>query len=200
AGGTLAASLKKNNVKKENITTSVNIQKLQLDSFEKINYFKVPALCLFFSVMSITNGFQQFSVINFAEPLPKLSLIFFILGLVSFKLKSDRLKLIIVENPASDFKEKILSLAQQSKWETEKNEEKVMIFKTIPPRDYDDFYNHNKNHGERIYIFAEQNRVYLKSIDNLDSPGFKIQKGDNLSNEKAIVVTIKPAANSGFML
>lgn len=180
-------------MEKDYIINSLQTQRLQLDLFEKIKYFKVPGLCLFASLMSITNGFQQFSTFSFEETLPKISLIFLIIGLVSCKLKSDRLKMIIVENPVLDFRSRILSLAEKRNWETEKNDERAMILKTIPVKTYDDyFYNsYNRDSGERIYLFFEQNKIYLKSIDNLDFLGFKIQKGDNLENEKVLALTIK---------
>ena len=101
--------------------------------------------------------------------------------------------MIIVDNPDLDFRSRILSLAEKRNWETEKNDERAMILKTIPVKTYDDYFNnsYNRDAGERIYLFFEQNKIYLKSIDNLDFLGFKIQKGDNLDNEKVLVLTIK---------
>jgi len=101
------------------------------------------------------------------------------------------LKMVIVETPLQDFRSRILSLAENRKWKTEKNDELGMIFKTIPIRGYHEYIEHNRHEGERIYVFVEQNRVYLKSIDNLDNIGFKIHKGDNLANEQVLVNTIK---------
>lgn len=176
---------------KNNIINSVQTEKLQLDSFEKLKYFKVSILCFFVSLMSITNGFQQFSNIKFEEPLTKIGLVFFIIGLVSITLKANRLKMIILENPVLDFRSKMLKFAEERNWKIEKNDERAMIFITIPIKNYDNYLSYNKHEGERIYIFVVQNRVYLKSIDNLEHLGFKIHKGNNLANEKAVMAQIK---------
>lgn len=180
-------------MEKDYIINSLQTQRLQLDLFEKIKYFKVPGLCLFVSLMSITNGFQQFSNVSFDEDLTKISLIFLIISLISFKLKYNRLKMIILDNPDLNFRSRILNLAEKRNWEMEKNEERAMILKTIPVKTYDHYFNssYNKDTGERIFLFFEQNKIYLKSIDNLNFLGFKIHKGNNLENEKILALTIK---------
>lgn len=177
-------------MEKDYIIKSLETQRLQLDTFEKIIYFKVPFLCLFASLMSITNGFQQFSTISFEETLPKYSLFFLIIGLVSFKLKLNRLKMTILENPVLDFRNRILNLAEKRKWKIEKDDKLAMVFKTIPIRGYDEYLSYNRHSGERIYIFIKQNRIYLKSINNLDHWAIKFDFGENLSNEKALVYAI----------
>ncbi len=180
-------------MEKDYIIKSLETQRLQLDTFEKIIYFKVPFLCLFASLMSITNGFQQLSTISFEETLPKYSLVFLIIGLVSFKLKFNRLKMTILENPVLDFRNRILNLAEKRKWKIEKDDKLAMIFKKIPIRGYDEYLSYSKHSGERIYVFINQNRIYLKSIHNLDDWTFKFDFGENLSNEKALVQAINAA-------
>lgn len=178
-------------MEKKYIIKSIQTQKLQLNQIEKIMYYKVSILCLFISVISFTNGFQQFTNFNFDEVLTKIGILFLIIGSISFMFKLNRLKIINVDNPNLDYKNKILSLAEKLNWEIERNDEQIIIFKTIPTRNYDNYINYNKHEGERIYIFLDHNRVLFKSIDNLDNLGFKIHKGDNLENEKVLIQTLK---------
>jgi hypothetical protein len=185
-------------LKRDSIEQSIRPQRLQLNAFESFIYFKVPILCFFASAMSITNGFQQFPKLNFNEMLPKVAIILLLIGLISYKLKFNRLNMKVVENPALNFKDRILSLAANRNWKTELNNDRAMIFKTIPVRGYHEYTaRHNKHEGERIFVFIEHNKIYVKSINNLDNIFFKIDNGENLAHEKVISQIIKPAGNSG---
>ena len=104
----------------------------------------------------------------------------------------------IVENPVLDFKSRILKLVANRNWKIELNNDSAMIFMTIPIRGYHEYTSgYNKHEGERIFVFIEYNRIYVKSINNLDNIFFKIDNGENLAHEKVLVQTIKPAGNSG---
>jgi hypothetical protein len=185
-------------VKKDSIIDSIRTQRLQLNAFESFIYFKVPVLCFFASAMSITDGFQQFPKLNFDDMLPKIGIILLLIGLISYKLKFDRLKMKVVENPVLSFKDRILSLAANRNWKIELNDDRAMIFKTIPVRGYHEYTDrHNRHEGERIFVFIEQDKIYLKSINNLDNILFKIDNGENLAHERVLVKTIMPAHNSG---
>ena len=181
------------------IVDSIRKEKLQLKLFEKFKYLKVPAVCFFIGVMCLTKGFQDFTL-NYYEVTSKIAFLFCGLGTISLVLKLNRLKLISIENSNLKAKENILNIAEKRKWKTELNNEKAIILVTVPIKGYDDYIVYNKHGGEKIYIFFDQKKVFLRSIDNLDSFSFKIQNGENSANEKTIINAIKPAANSGFAL
>jgi hypothetical protein len=174
------------------IRDSIRKEELQLEFFEKLKYFRVPLLCFFVSLISFYQGFQNFSSFKFSF----VGFVFVILGIISFTTKLFRLKLISVENSASNVEENIMKLALERNWETELKNEKVIILKTVPIKGYDDYIVYNRNEGEKIYIFFKGEKILLRSIDNLDNFAFKIQNGENLANENAVINRIKPAANS----
>ena len=185
-------------MKKDSIINSIRTQRLQLDVFESFIYFKVPVLCFLASAMSITNGFQEFPKLG-NDMLSKVGIILLLIGLINYKLKFDLLKLKVVENPLTNFKERILNLAAHRNWKIELNNYRAIIFKTTPVRGYHEYTErYNKHEGERIFVFIEQNKIYLKSINNLDNILFTIDNGENREHESALVQTIKPAGNTAF--
>ena len=193
----LAESLKKNYMNENRIINSIRKGKLQLPLFEKIIYFKVPALCFFISVICISTSFEKLTL-NYSADNLKIAFVLFGLGIISSVLKLNRLKLIPLENLNLRAKENILNVAEKRKWKIELNNEKAIILITIPIKGYDDYIVHNKNEGEKIYIFFDHKKILLRSLDNLDNLGFKIQNGENSANEKTISYAIKPSANSGL--
>lgn len=178
------------------IVDSIRKGKLQLDLFEKFKYLKVPALCCFIGATCLTKGFQDFTFLDYYEVSSKIGFVFFGLGAISLVFKLNRLKLISVENLNLKAKEYILNVAEKRKWKTELNSEKLIIFKTVPIKGYDDYIVNNKHEGEKIYIFFDQKKIFLRSIDNLDNFSFKIQNGENSSNEKTLVNVINTANKS----
>ena len=126
----------------------------------------------------------------------KLGFVFIILGSISFVNKLVRLKLVSVEFSVTNVTENIMKLASERNWETEQKNEKVIILKTVPIKNYDNYIVYNRNEGEKIYVFFNGKKVLLKSIDNLENSAFKIQNGENSANENAVINRIKPASNS----
>ncbi|MDI9256870.1 hypothetical protein [Flavobacterium sedimenticola] len=180
------------------IRDSIRKEELQLEFFEKVKYFKVPLLCVFVSLVSFTQGFQNFSNFSLSEITTKIGFVFVILGIISFVIKLYRLKLISVEFSVPNVAESVMKLAVERNWETELRNEKVIILKTVPIKGYDDYIVYNRNEGEKIYVFFNGKKILLRSIDNLDNFAFKIQNGENSANEKAVINRIKPAGNSGL--
>jgi len=185
-------------MEKESIANSIIKEKLQLNLFETIKYYKFAAMCIFVCILLLTNGFRNFSEFKFHEIFSKLGFLFMGLGIISFTLKLSRLKLILVEHPILKVKEEILNLAEKRNWKIELDSEKAIILKTVPIRGYDEYLVYDKHGGEKIYIFFNQGKVFVKSIDNLESTSFKIQNGENGANERAIVNTITQAIYSGL--
>jgi hypothetical protein len=173
------------------IRDSIRKEELQLEFFEKLRYFRVPFLCFFVSLIFFSQGFPNFSSFKFSF----LGFVFVILGIISFTSKLFRLKLISVENSASNVEENIIKLAVERNWETELKNEKVIILKTVPIKGYVDYIVYNRNEGEKIYIFFNGNKTLLRSIDNLDNFAFKIQNGENSANENAVINRIKLAGH-----
>ena len=193
----LITSLKQLCMEENMIVDSIKKRKLQLDLFEKFKYFKVPALCCLIGATCLTKGFQDFTFLDYYEVSSKIGFLFFGLGAISLVFKLNRLKLISVENLNLKAKECILYVAEKRKWKTELNSEKLIIFKTVPIKGYDDYIVNNKHEGEKIYVFFDQKKIFLRSIDNLDNFSFKIQNGENSSNEKTLVNVINTANKSG---
>ena len=185
-------------MEKKSVENSVKASRLYLEPFEKFKYFKIPVVCLFASIMAFTNGFQEFHAFGLDDTLSKVGLILLVISLISFKLKYNRLELIVVDMPVKDFRHQILTIAVERKWKIELNDNHAMIFKTIPIRGYHEYDYHNKNEGERIYILIDYNKIYVKSIDNLDNHVIKIGKGENSAHEKVIINTIKLDSNSAL--
>ena len=173
------------------IIDSIRKEKLQLELFEKFKYFKVSLLCIFISFISLTQGFQNFSDFTFSDVTSKVGCIFLILGIISLIIKTFRLKLISVVHSIPNVKESVINLAKERNWVTEFKNDKVIILKTIPIRNYSDYLIYNRNEGEKIYIFLNQKKVLLRSIDNLDNFALKIQNGENSANESAIINKLK---------
>ena len=178
------------------IQDSIRKEELQLEFFEKFKYFKVPFLCVFVSVISFTQGFQNFSNFSYTEMSTKLGFVFIILGSISYVNKLVRLKLVAVEFSVPNVTESIMKLASERNWETEQKNEKVIILKTMPIKNYDNYIVYNRNEGEKIYVFFNGKKVLLKSIDNLENSAIKIQNGENSANENAVINRIKPTGNS----
>jgi hypothetical protein len=180
------------------ILDSIKKEELQLEFFEKLIYFKVPLVCVFSSLISFTQGFQNLSDFKFIEVTSKFGLVFLILGIISFIIKLNRLKLISVDFLVQNATESILKLAGERNWEIELKNEKAIILKTVPIKNYDNYLVYNRNSGEKIYVFFNGKKILLRSIDNLDSFAFKIQNGENSANENAIINRIKPAGNTCY--
>ena len=180
------------------ILDSIKKEELQLDFFEKFKYFKVPLLFILIGLISLTQGFRNFSDFKFSEITSKVGFVFLTLAIISFVVKLFRLKLIALEIATPNLTENILNLAKERNWETELRNEKAIILKTIPIKGYDDYVVYNRNEGEKIYVFFNEKKILFRSIDNLDNFAFKIQNGENSANEKAILNRIKPAGNNGY--
>jgi hypothetical protein len=180
-------------MQKDLIHSSITKVELQLELIESILYFRFPILCVLITVLCFTTGFQSFEFSNlaFSDPMTKAGSFFLGLGAVSYIIKLKRLKLLYINVAFSDVKEKIFELAEQRNWITEQQEEKLIIFKTVPRQTYDDYPHHDKTKGELIYIFSTPNKILIKSIDNLQNFGVKIQNGENRANEKAIITAVE---------
>jgi hypothetical protein len=92
----------------------------------------------FISAMCLTQGFQDFTFLNYYEASSKIGFLFLGLGTISLILKIIRLKLISVDNSNLNVKENILNVAEKRKWKTELNSEKAIILITVPIKGYDD--------------------------------------------------------------
>jgi|GEM_PF-6700765 len=183
---------------KNAIIHTIQSQTLQLDRWDKVKYFKVPAICIFAGLMSISNGFQTFDEVDFSEVSTKCGLIFIAAGITSYILKSNRLRMKVVPKPDEGSIKNLLAHASKMKWVTELKTDQALIFKTVPIRGYHeatDLY-HNKDTGQRIYIFYDRNKAYVKSIDNLDNPAFKIHRGENLENERFVVKMLESSRST----
>ncbi len=176
------------------IEASILERRLQLEPFEKIKYFKLPFLCWLGFLMSVTDGFQEFSGIDFSDTSFRIGIALLAIGTLSYKLKSDRLNMIVVEKPTEDFENKLRIYARDMKWIVELDANGAFIFRSVPTKGYLHGHQDNEQAGERIYVFQKRGTVYIKSIDNLDNLAFKIHKGHNLSNERALVAIIKRVA------
>ena len=175
------------------IATSILKEELQLDSFEKFKYFKVSILCFLASIISFTEGFHNFTKLDFKETSAKVGGFFLILAIILFVEKLKSLKLIMVENFITNAREELLLLAEERKWKTELNSEKALIFKTIPIRGYHEYFEyHSRDEGEKIYVFFSQRKILIRCIYNLDDVSIRIQNGENGSIERAIVNRISP--------
>ncbi len=180
------------------IQDSIRKEELQLEFIEKFKYFKVPFLCVFVSLISFTQGFQNISSIRITEMTTKLGFLFIILGSISYVNKLVRLKLVSVEFSVPNVTESIMKLASERDWKTELKNEKIIILKTVPIRNYNNYIVYNRNEGEKIYIFFNGKKVLLRSIDNLENNAFKIQNGENSANENAVINRLNSPGNSGF--
>ena len=182
-------------MKEDLINYSIEKEKLQLNLSEKFKYYTLPALLIFCSFLCFTDGFQNtdLSKLNFADPIPKIGMIIFIFGIVCFLAKLKSLKLHSVNIVSSDVKQKIFQIAEKRNWKVVSDQTKLLVLKTSNRYSYENFPFKNRLTGQLIYIFFAPKKILLISITDLKdlALGFDIPKGDNASNEKAIIDTIE---------
>ena len=175
------------------INNSIEREKLHLSFSEKFSYFTFPGLLIFGSFLCFTNGFQNndLSQLNFTEPIPKIGLIIFALGIIYYFLKSKGLKLHSVITSTLDVKQKILQAAEKRNWKIVSEQKKVIILKTPDQYSYHNFPFRNRLTGQLIYIFFTPKKILLTSITDLKASGLIIPNGENSANEKFIINFLK---------
>ena len=185
-------------MKEDLINHSIQDEKLHLDLPEKISYFTFPALLIFGSFLCLTNGFQNLdlSKLEFADTIPKTGVLLFILGLTCLIVKLKGLRLHSVDISNSDVKRIILQAAEKRNWQIVSNQKQAVILKTSDRYSYDNVPFKSRLTGHLIYIFFTPRKVLFISITDLKGIGLNIPNGENTANEKYILNSIKPAANT----
>ena len=175
--------------------------KINLNFKEKLKYYKITLIFIFIGLWCLTSEIENFNFeIYEIDTLGKIGIAFITVGILNliylqknlyylksqFKIKKD------------EFKNRLLKIAEENKWEIIEINSNYYILKT---NRYEKFERNDflkKNYSERIYIKIDKKKIYFKSVNDFDSDiAIRISNGENQLNEKLIRKILMPAANIG---
>lgn len=171
---------------------SIEKNKLQLSFWGKFSHFSfvgflfiIPSMFLFFHLKDWFNGT---TTPFFIGELPFL-VIPIILGVVFYKLQSNRLKFKVVQTNLSrqELGDIIEKVGKELKWYPNEINENYFMAKTHPSLS-------SGSWGEQITIIFDTNKVFINSICDPDKTSSVVSMGRNKKNLRRLIEEIETAS------
>jgi hypothetical protein len=165
--------------------------KIELDFDDKLKFFKVPiilflvsAFCIFYGCSNISN----YSINELNNTSNQIGILLLFLALILLIKQKNNLKFIEVNRiiDVDFFKQKLCEFVKTNKWKIDFPSKNHAVIKTDSAGSYSRYFL-AKSYGEIIHIQIAENKIYFKSIFDVNkNTSITISTGENKSNEKII--------------